>query len=1110
MKKILLSGLVVLALLVGAVLVVPGFVDWNAYKGEIAARLGAMTGRAVELEGDLRLSLLPHPALTVTDARVASLPGAEEPEMMRLKRLDVQVALMPLLGGRVQVESVTLVEPTIVFEVLADGRFNWDLGGAAAPRQPMGGDGFAAAVSFDRVAIENGSILYRDAQSGRYERIENVHARVVAGSLAGPFQVEGRFVLRGVPMTGELTAGRFADGAAVPLRVSVALPDTDATMRFAGIVDTGRAGGKAGGKEGLRAQGDLRAEGSDAARVIGALGGAEGAPPPGAFSQPFSLRSTVEASAGAVGFGALELQIGDTRATGSASLRPQQPAHVDLALAVNRLDLDGWLQRAAAAPPPPPPGNRGSTADGAAPGASEVPGFVLPEGLSARIDLAADGVTYNGGVVRQARLEASLSGGLLAIDRLSALLPGGSDMVAAGSLTAANGRPVIDLRMEANADNLRGLLEWLKFDVAAVPADRLRKASLAVHVAGRPERVEVTGLDLRVDTSRMTGAVTYIDRGKPAFGVRLDVDRLNLDAYRPARPASGEGSGDGAGGPPALPPPPVLERMLRGVDANLELTVGNLVAGGVPVDGLTLAASASNGKLTVRDAGFSDLAGVAAEITGQIDSMLPPRGLHLAVTARAQSLSGLPRLVGWPAGAPTPEQLGPVTLQGILAGNLDSLSIEMSADAAGGTAEVGGTVTGPPGRAAADLKVRATHPELARLVGLFAEGGPASLGPLDLYAELSGTAEAFSVSGIQGIVAGTAVKGEATVDRSGPRPRVETELQTGALDLTRLAAGPVETAAQRPPATGGQSAGPDTPTGEDDGFAWMRMVDGRLGLTSAAVATDGVRLENVALAATLEEGVLTLEQLDGGLYDGQLGATGRFAAPADGLPGGELDVTVVKAKLDHAIGGGAIGLGGGTLDLDVALKTTGRDGEAMLRALSGEGRLAVRDGVLRGFDLGALRERLTARLDKPQDVLEAVLRGLQGGETRFARLDGTFRISDGVARTEDVRLVSAIGEATAAGQVDLPERSIDMRVRVEPDAGGTLPPVTVRLTGPLAQPTRSFEMAELQDFIARRAAGAVLEKAVPGGLPLPVPGLGGGRAEQPQDVIRGLIEGLRR
>ncbi|QCO15895.1 AsmA family protein [Azospirillum brasilense] len=1156
MKRFLIAALILVGLLVAAVLIVPSVVDWNAYKAQIAERVSAATGREVELRGDIGLSLLPAPALTVRDARLANAPGGSEQDMARLKELDVRVALGPLLSGHIQVQSIRLIDPIFLFETLPDGRFNWDMSGAGRPaggERSGSGDGLASAVSFDQVTVQNGTIQYRDARTGQSEVIDQVDARIVAGSFTGPFQGQGSFRARGVPLRGEMFVSRLIDGAAVQVRAALSMADTDATLRFAGIVTNPPGSG------GSRAQGDLRAEGSDLSRVLALVrnGSAAGEDRKAnaLLAQSFGIRTAVEASPTAASFTNLEAQLGDTRATGTATLRGGTPARAELTLALNRLDLDAWLDRAGSgggsptgqpaarngngvksAPPNAPSGDApsgGAPSGGAPSGAAGQPGgFVLPDALDAKLDLAVDGITYNGGVIRQGRVEASLTGGTLNIDRVSALLPGGSDIVAAGELAAANGQPNLNLRMEANADNLRALLEWLRVDVRAVPADRLRRASVAAQLQGRPGRLEVNGLDLRVDASRLTGAVAYVDRGRPAFGARLDLDRLNLDAYLPppggATAAQAAPAANGTGAPPparngnsaanpATNPATTPARLLAGVDANLELSVGQLTVRNTPVQGLRLDATAAGGALSIKEATVQDAAGVKLRLDGQIAGLEPLRGAHLTLNAEAPSLEGVARAVPWPEGAPAPERLGAVKAQARLSGDADRLAVELGVEAVEGSLEAGGTLSNVEKDPSADLKLRVKHPELARLAGLFADNpSVGSYGPMDLYTELAGTRKAFTLGNIQGTVAGVTVKGKAGADLNGSKPRVEADLQTGDLELDRLAALPA--AAARPagaasPATGSSSAAqatsgaPDAATGD---FSGLRRFDGRFALTSSALVKGGTRIENPALRATVTNGVLTVERFDGTLMGGQLGATGRLAAPGNQTPTAEATITLSKAKLAEAVGGGlgggALEIAGGVLDAEANLTTSGAGGDAMLRALAGQGRISARDGLLRGFDLGVLRDRLT-RLERPQELLGAVMGGLQGGETRFARLDGSFAIDKGVARTEDTRLTSDLGEAVAAGQVNLPAQTIDMRVRLTVQSDQSLPPLTVRMTGALDKPTRSFEMQEVQEYFARRAAEGLLNKVVP--KDLPIPGVGG-NAPKPDALLKGLIDGLRR
>src|SRR3546814_3541262 len=83
-----------------------------------------LTGRGLEIAGDVSLRLLPTPAFSAEQVTLANLEGGSEPVMARLEELRISIALLPLLRGEVLVESVTLVRPDILLEVLEDGRAN--------------------------------------------------------------------------------------------------------------------------------------------------------------------------------------------------------------------------------------------------------------------------------------------------------------------------------------------------------------------------------------------------------------------------------------------------------------------------------------------------------------------------------------------------------------------------------------------------------------------------------------------------------------------------------------------------------------------------------------------------------------------------------------------------------------------------------------------------------------------------------------------------------------------------------------------------------------------------------------------------------------------------
>ena len=249
MKTILGVILGLVALLVAAVIVLPGFIDWNDYKTPIQAQLKALTGRNVVIGGDIHITVLPTPAVVASGVRMANIKGASAADMVRLKSLEVRIALGPLLTGNIQVETVKLVDPIVELERLADGRVNWEFtptrteadgsasvplsGGAGSPF-PAAGDG--AAIRLDSFHIENGTIIYRDAASGESERIEHLDARLSAESLSGPLDSAGKFTFRGVSLSYEIAIGKVINERTVPVNMVLATPSGGTKVEISGVV----------------------------------------------------------------------------------------------------------------------------------------------------------------------------------------------------------------------------------------------------------------------------------------------------------------------------------------------------------------------------------------------------------------------------------------------------------------------------------------------------------------------------------------------------------------------------------------------------------------------------------------------------------------------------------------------------------------------------------------------------------------------------------------------------------------------------------------------------------------------------------------------------------
>ncbi|MEX1203760.1 MAG: AsmA family protein, partial [Dongiaceae bacterium] len=682
-KKLLigLAGLLILA--VAAVLVAPSFIDWNGYKAEIAARAKAATGRDLAIDGDISLALLPAPTLSAAKVRLANLEGGDAPDMATLEALRVRVALLPLLEGRIEVERIALVGPTIILERLPDGRANWEFAGAAAPGAPTaesgGGGGAAPDIRFESVTIEDGTLVYRDLAAGTEERVEGLDADIAAESLRGPFRATGKARLRGVAAGFELSTGRLEEGSSAPLTVALKVGQTK--LSFAGSAtvagaDSAVAGQLKGGGPSLVALLDTLAPGARLGEASGEARAGSGLP--AALADEFAIDGEVAAGPAAVEVRNLTLRLAELTASGAVSLVPGEPPRAKVALTMGHIDLDkllgGATPTAAAVPSETAPAPAGAA------------GFTLPTDFEAEVDVAVEAIGYRGGVISKARLVAALANGEVALTRLSALLPGGSDVTVAGVLGAEAGAPRFAGAVEASSDNLRGLLDWLQAVPPDVPSDRLRKASLTARVTATPASLELADMDLRLDASRVTGGVVVAlpqagVRARPAFGIGLAVDQINLDAYLPPSAAAPETAA--AATPDAAPAGLPLGALapLAGFDANLELRVGSLTYNGQPLQGLHLDGTLQGGDLTLRDLSVKQFAGGKGALSGTLTGLAGTPRFDTAFTLSVSDAGKAAQLAGLAVAAP--QKLGALRLGGTLAGGADDVAYDVTFSIAG-------------------------------------------------------------------------------------------------------------------------------------------------------------------------------------------------------------------------------------------------------------------------------------------------------------------------------------------------------------------------------------------------------------------------------------------
>lgn len=737
MRKVLIAIVGLVIVLVAAVLVVPSLIDWNGYKPEIQAAARDATGRELKIGGDLSLSILPSPTLSVADVSLANAEGGSAPDMASLESLDVSVALIPLLTGEIRVTSVTLVKPVIVLEKLPDGRANWTFdngagaeGGAGDPVSGDGGD--TPALAIDEAFIEDGRLVYRDAISGAEHTLSDVNLEISAGGLQGPFEIEGDVGYQGIPLALAGSVGALDAGRATSVKLTATGQEGAVEAALNGTLDM---------DAGPTFKGQLEAKAPDlskAAEIATAFGAAA---PEGLPANAASITADIDGSPQTVTASNLVVTLGDSRFQGAVTAELDPKLSIDASLSGNRLDLDALLPKEGAdtdsaaaasdsnpAQPPAPPSGGQSTADAA----------VLPTDIDARLALKVDAVQYNGAAIRNVQIDASLRDGVGDLRLATAQLPGGTDVTLIGGLESG---PTFVGRLEAASDNLRATLDWLQVDLTSVPADRLRKAVVSAAIRASDQEIVVSDWTMELDATKAQGGLTLALRARPAFGLSLAIDRINVDAYLP----QGDGPAATDGGSDATQPASSDDggdanplAVLDSFDANIDLRIGEATVRGITLADARLDALLQTGTLTLRQATVGDMAGAAGTISGVLKDAASQPSVDMTFDVSVKDADRFARLLSTDSPVPA-KQLGTVALKGSASGDMSDVALDARLTVAGGTLDLKGTaqpLTSPP---TVNVTYKVEHSDANRLVATLAPGalkGFGSLGQLQVDGEL--------------------------------------------------------------------------------------------------------------------------------------------------------------------------------------------------------------------------------------------------------------------------------------------------------------------------------------------------------------------------------------
>jgi AsmA protein len=206
-------------------------------------------------------------------------------------------------------------------------------------------------------------------------------------------------------------------------------------------------------------------------------------------------------------------------------------------------------------------------------------------------------------------------------------------------------------------------------------------------------------------------------------------------------------------------------------------------------------------------------------------------------------------------------------------------------------------------------------------------------------------------------------------------------------------------------------------------FSALKGINAKGRLQVGALEVRGLKLADVNAQINAANGRVAVAPHSAKLYEGTI--SGELAVDANknqiSLKEQLQNVTVGPILRDFAEQDRLDGRG----DIALDVTTAGATVNAMKRALSGTAKMQLRDGAIKGVNVGEIVRKARTALGGSQSAAQGQSAGDKTQKTDFSELSASFVIKNGVAHNEDLDVKAPLFRLGGAGDINIPASSLN-------------------------------------------------------------------------------------
>ena len=436
MKK-LLAALFVLVVIAGA----GGFfyvtsMDWNKHKEIIAQQFFEATGKRIIFAGPISFEIFPSPYLEARNIKIVNSDVAEKP-LVEAENLVARLDLKQLINKQFDVKQMELKNPQINFELMPDGRLNWQNDLSFEQKQKIEN----AKFTLNSVRLDNATFNYEDTKRNVFLKWDNLNGEVIAQSINGPFRLEGNYTKDNNPQGVAISIGKLSDTMDTTLNMVMTHPVSESYIRFDGsFMFKNRV-----------INGNLILEAKNLHDFVAA--NISNLDLDETYNKPLAVTTDINLNEKQLNLANMVVKYGKTQGAGNlqmplvdkeknANVKPR----IEMAFDFTDLDLTPIAE---------------FIKEKIQFYAKDDNEFYPDFDVDLLADFNAVRTVYQGQPVKNFKLSADLIENILTINELTAVVPGDTTVQIKGMLSSYDGKPFYDLETSVNSTDFLNTLNWL-------------------------------------------------------------------------------------------------------------------------------------------------------------------------------------------------------------------------------------------------------------------------------------------------------------------------------------------------------------------------------------------------------------------------------------------------------------------------------------------------------------------------------------------------------------------------------------------------------------------------------------------------------------------------